>query len=169
MDTFNLWENFITPAEQREIIAWALTRKADMHDHSDYLHSGGPGQRLAGTIAGLSFERSPPKIIGELGHRMEETLGMKRGTRLQYKLVIHEQGADTQNHVDAYSSQYPNFFRAALLVKKATRGGIFQVGDMDIEFPERSLLQFLGATEHGVTEVTRGQRILLRANWGWEA
>lgn len=166
MDTFRLFENFITPAERRKIIAWANTNRAFMHTHQDL---GPNDNRLSHNIRTPDWTEGDviPPVLDELDYRMEEALGMNKDWRLKYKVVVHEQGADTPNHVDVYSGQYPNFFRAALLVKKATRGGFFQVGDQLIEFPERALLQFLGSTEHGVTEVTRGQRILVRANWGW--
>jgi len=161
MDNFNLIENFITPAEQQEIIAWALTKKGQCVDRQN-LHGGGTGKRFSQNVHRLE---PFPNIIRELGRRMEATLGMHPGNRMKYKLVIHEQGADTADHVDDYSSRYPDFFRAAILVQSATVGGIFQVNSVPITFPELSLLQFLGASEHGVTRVDSGERILLRANW----
>ena len=85
--------------------------------------------------------------------------------RLKYKVVIHETNSDTANHVDEYSNQYPNFFRASLLVQEATQVGIFRVNNLPITFPELSLLSFVGDSSHGVTTVAQGERILLRANW----
>lgn len=161
MDTFKLVKNFITPAEQQEIIAWALTKKGECVDRQN-LHGGGTGKRLSQTISSLL---PLPKIIGELGRRMEAKLGRSRGTRLKYKLVIHEQGADTADHVDTYSNKYPDFRRAAILVQASILGGLFQVKGRTITFPELSLLEFLGDSEHGVTQVDNGERILLRANW----
>ena len=161
MDTFDLYENFITPTEQTEIIAWAATVKEDCTDR-DNLHSGGIGRRLSRTTGAF---RVRPSIIDELRDRFETTLGLTDASRLRYKIVIHEMGADTANHVDAYSNEHPNFFRAALLVQAATQGGIFRVNNAPINFPELSLLSFVGDSSHGVTTIAQGERILLRANW----
>ena len=100
---------------------------------------------------------------------MDPPDGRSTVRRLKYKLVIHERGAGTDVHVDAFSNRYPNFFRAALLIQAADQGGIFTVttgkGNSPVRFPELSLLGFTGASSHGVTPVTRGERILLRVNW----
>ncbi len=161
MDTFDLFENFITPAEQTELIAWALSVKEDCVDRQN-LHGGGQGRRMSESVN--SF-RPLPDLVVELEDRMEAALGLTDANRLKYKVVVHEQGADTANHVDEYSNQYPNFFRAALLVQDATQGGIFRVNNVPVNFPELSLLSFTGNTSHGVTAVAQGERILLRANW----
>jgi len=161
MDTFELHENFITPAEQTGLIQWCESKKLLCIDRQN-LHGGGSGRRFSQTVSRF---RPLPSIVGELGHRMESVLRLKDATRLKYKLVIHEVGANTADHVDAYSNEYPNFFRAAILVKAAMQGGIFRVNQIPITFPELSLLSFIGSSVHGVTEVNQGERILLRANW----
>ncbi len=161
MDTFDLFENFITPAEQAEIIAWAQSVKEDCIDRQN-LHGGGQGRRMSESVNRF---RPLPDLINELEHRMETTLGLSDANRLKYKVVIHEQGADTASHVDDYSGQYPNFFRAAVLIQDAAQGGIFRVNNVPVNFPELSLLSFVGASSHGVTTVAQGERILLRANW----
>ncbi len=161
MDTFDLFENFITPAEQAEVIAWAATVKEGCVDRQN-LHGGGQGRRMSQSV---NMFRPLPDIIPDLEYRMEQALGLSDAERLKYKIVIHEQGADTANHVDEYSNEYPNFFRAALLIQDATQGGIFRVNNVPVNFPELSLLSFGGSTSHGVTAVAQGERILLRANW----
>lgn len=161
MDTFEFHENFITVAEQAELILWAESKKLLCVDRQN-LHGGGSGRRFSQTVSRF---RPLPSIIGVLGHRMETTLGLEDANRLKYKLVVHEVGANTEDHVDAYSNEYPNFFRAAILIQAATVGGIFTVNQEPINFPELSLLSFIGSSVHGVTEVTQGERILLRANW----
>ena len=163
MDTFDLFPDFITPAEAADVVAWAVTQKSAMVDRQN-LHTGGPGRRLSENIRRL---RPYPAIIGEIQTRLEATLGITNtdDERLKYKLVIHETGADTENHVDAYSAQYPNFKRAAILVQEATQGGIFRVNNVPINFPLLSMLSFVGDSSHGVTNVAQGERILLRANW----
>lgn len=165
MDTFDLFENFITPAEQAELVAWAGTIKEACIDRQN-LRGGdfGQGRRLSQSISNPLF-KPLPAILGELGHRMEETLGLADAERLRYKIVIHEKGADTANHVDQYSGRHPNFFRGAILIQDATQGGIFRVNNVPVNFPELSLLSFVGASSHGVTTVAQGERILLRANW----
>lgn len=164
MDTFNLHQNFITPAEQTEIIAWAALIKEDCVERLN-LHGGGSGRRMSKSVANF---RPLPDLLKELDNRMAAALNLTEADgalRLKYKVVIHEQFSNTENHVDAYSNQYPNFFRAALLVQEATQGGIFRVDNIPINFPELSLLSFVGASSHEVTTVAQGKRILLRANW----
>ena len=161
MDTFDLHTNFITPTERTGLIAWAQSRKLQCIDRQN-LHSGGVGRRFSSNIEGL---KPVPTIIRTLGVRMETILGFTDVRRLRYKLVIHEVGSDTADHVDAYSAKYPLFFRAALLIQAATQGGIFRVNQTPINFPESSLLSFVGDSTHDVTEVIQGERILLRANW----
>lgn len=161
MDTFDLHENFITPTEQARIIAWAQSNKLQCVDRQN-LHGGGIGRRFSRSVRSL---RPVPNIIDVLGNRMEVALKMTTAHRLRYKLVIHEVGADTADHIDAYNFTYPLFFRAALLIQASIRGGIFRVNQTPINFPERSLLSFIGNSMHEVTEVIQGERILLRANW----
>ncbi len=162
MDTFDLFTDFITPAEALEIVTWAVTKKGDCIDRQN-LHGGGLGRRLSQSISSL---RPAPNIIKELQDRLEITLGVSDDARrLKYKLVIHETGSDTQDHVDAYSAQFPNFIRAAILVQEATQGGIFRVNNIPQNFPELSMLSFVGDSTHEVTNVAQGERILLRANW----
>ena len=171
MDTFTLFPNFITPTEAAEIVAWAVTKKGDCIDRQN-LHGGGLGSRFSQSIGTLRHTQGTPRIdtpvpdiIDELLERVEVTLGVSDNKRLKYKLVIHETGSDTQDHVDAFSAQYPNFIRAAILVQEATQGGIFRVNNIPQNFPELSMLSFVGNSTHEVTNVAQGERILLRANW----
>ena len=161
MDTFDLHENFITPVERTGLITWAQSKKLLCINRQN-LHGGGVGRRFSRRVRSLG---TLPTIITELGVRMEVALGLTDANRLKYKLVIHEVGSDTVDHVDAYSAQYPLFFRAALLIQASTQGGIFRVNQTPINFPESSLLSFVGDSTHDVTEVIQGERILLRANW----
>jgi hypothetical protein len=161
VDTFELHQNFITPAEQTEIIAWAALIKEDCVERLN-LHGGGPGRRMSKSVASFN---PLPDLLRKLDNRMAAALNLTDAIRLKYKVVIHEQFSNTENHVDAYSNQYPNFFRAALLVQEATQGGIFRVDNIPVTFPELSLLSFVGASSHGVTTIAQGERILLRANW----
>ncbi len=170
MITFQLHENFITLAEQAEVITWASSIKESCTERHD------PPCRKSDIVD--VFEPLP-SIIYELRDRMETTLDLtnaqtiwRKGlNRLKYKVVIHETGADTPTHVDK-CRYYPNqngrpmFFRAVLLVQAATQGGMFTVNNiMPVNFPELSLVSYLGNDPHGITTVTQGERMVLRANW----
>lgn len=161
MDTFKLFKDFITPAEQAVIVEWAVDIKEQCIDRQHW-HSGGKGRRLSNRVRAFRFR---PDIICELEDRFEETLKLTGAKRLNYKIVIHELGADTKEHTDEYVKEHPVFARAAILVQAATKGGVFEVNKDAVDFPELSMMNFCGDSPHGVTVVTSGERILLRAHW----
>lgn len=144
-------KNFITVAEQRELTVYARDRWDVLRRRTRHRSAGMSGERRSRIVKDL------PEW---LQHRITNISGVTAIWRT--KLVMHKPGGLTALHSDTQKPD-PNDIarRANQLVKAADEGGIFQIEGMPIEIPERSLLLYDGDTQHEVTKVLRGDRIMI--------
>lgn len=162
MAKFYIYEDFISPEEQREIYVWSRTQKYQLNIRKNLISQDTFGHRFSKEIRTLS---NIPNIMKVVYDRMIKVLALENANPLRYKIVVHQIGSNTENHVDKYCIQYRKFYRSSLLVKSALEGGVFMVDGEPVTFPERSMLNFVGLEKHGVTQIMKGERLLLRANW----
>lgn len=159
MDIIHAHKNFISEAEQLEIIEWAedcqpklIARKTHLVSPEDW------GYRIGGIIHEL---QDVPNLVDALHDRIRTKLSYLDAKPIRWKLVIHNEGSSTTLHVDKGNARHPKYYRGLLLIKKPEQGGEFVINGKVIDWPARSLLHFVGTEEHEVTRVIKGQRINL--------
>ena len=146
-----VYKDFITIEEQEELEDWAATRWDELHRRTRYNAQHKKGERRSRDLSD-----HPDWVI----QRIIDKFGFD--SVWLAKLVMHEHGASTAPHIDM-KKPFPDRenVRANILVRAATKGGLFKIEGKVIDFPERSLLRYDGDTEHEVTEVTSGNRVCL--------
>lgn len=159
MDIVHVHKNFISEAEQLEIIEWAEECQPGLDVRETHLVSPEDwGHRAAARIRDL---QDVPYLVDELHVRIARTLQYHDARPIKWKLVMHNEGSSTTLHVDQGHVRYWTFYRGLLLIKKPEQGGEFVISEKVIDFPARSLLHYVGNDAHEVTRVVEGQRIIL--------
>ncbi len=147
----SVYKDFITIEEQEELEAWANSRWDLLRRRWRYNSDHKTGERRS------RYLRDHPEWIKQ---RIIDKFGFQ--SVWLPKLVMHEQGSSTQPHMDM-RKPFPDKvnIRANILIRAANQGGRFKIEGEFIDFPERSLLHYVGDTEHEVTEIIEGNRICL--------
>ncbi len=156
--TIKVYENFISEEEQAQIIEWAQDVKPLLHRADNLLEAGATGGRWR---RDLHFLPTLDCLTG-VQLKIRRTLSLQDAKLKRSKLVIHEAGANTSEHVDKYTQANPSSLsRANILVRAASEGGIFEIEGVPIKLPERGMIHYVGDTAHEVTKVLEGERIIL--------
>jgi hypothetical protein len=158
-------KDFITVDEQTELRAWALSQYPDLIVKTEHLVAAdSTGWRRSEDVRLLE----PLPLLGEIQGRIQETLGLGDLKLYRVKLIMHETGSNTDEHIDRNFRRRPaeGLNRANILLQAADSGGIFQIEGQPVDLPERGLLHYVGQTPHEVTRITKGSRMLIANFFG---
>lgn len=170
---------FATPAECKEIAAWALdpvNLALMIHRKNEGTRSDGVVNQMTAARTGtkhyqhLRLLKNAPPIIDILKNRIFDlitptSLGDQLRTQNDVisRLAVHEPDTDVSVHSDAVGTDIA--WRANILCQAPISGGLFIIGRDEEHVQVGELLVFNANGPHKVQTITAGIRVLLTFGW----